>query len=205
MAMEIRGGYSGTCGGARGAGLARDRVEAEEIVVIVRVGDSDHAPEDPCCPASPDVSDHAAYDYYRSVIEKNGGTMTRHGATVLGIRGESVDGYVHDTASLPRYDDTMVVLGEDRSVRIFPMTTHPAQKTSTQAPGGAVGEIAPGSFIARPHGLHDGLPSYHLLNPDGSGDLAGWRDYNHDGVIDASEKARSEANHDTLTWILIHG
>lgn len=145
------------------------------------------------------------YQYYRSIVENNGGTMTPDGPTVLGVRGETIAGKVHDTTSSKVYDDTIIVLGNDgQSVDAFRCVTHPAQKSSVLSPGGNVGEIRPGPFIAIPNGIYHNVPSYHLLNADGSDGLPCWRDYNHDGVMEPSEKQRSEAQHDTATAILIH-
>lgn len=144
------------------------------------------------------------YAYYKAIIERSGGSMTPNGATVLGIRGEDIKGHVHDTTSVKAYDDTIIVLGADQSITAFPATTHPAQRTSSQSPGGNVGEIVPGCYIAEPHGLHNGIDSYHICNPDGSDHLPGWRDYNHDGVMDPDEKHRSETQHDNLTEVLVH-
>lgn len=157
------------------------------------------------------ATERERYDHYARIVRENGGEVCPDGRpTVLGIRGLSRDGEVHDTGSTRRYDDTFVVLTADGRVQELRGATHPGQRSSTQSPDvtgdgqGDVGMIRPGTFDVVPNGQHGGNASYHVRTTGGSGRLSGWRDTNQDGRFSDTERAASERRGDTLTGVLFH-
>jgi hypothetical protein len=133
-----------------------------------------------------------------------------HGATVIGLRGVSFEGQAHATSYVHAFDDTLVVLTSDERVVRFHASTHPFQNAAPGVPdvdgdGKAdVGMIRPGVYDASARAaLVAGQPSW-AVSHDGSGKVPGWRDTNHDGVLDADEIAAAEKRGDALTDVLFH-
>jgi len=151
------------------------------------------------------------FDHYAAIIRANGGQVCPNGQpTVLGMRGMSVDGQKHDSNSTRRYDEAFVVLTPDGRVRELPGSTHPGQTRSSMSPDvsgdgvGDVGTIRTGNYRVVPNGPHAGNASFHVLTLNGSGNLPGTRDTNHDGVFSADEQRRSAQRGDTLDGVLFH-
>lgn len=189
-------------GGARAGDLARD----DELR---RRGVSGGAL--PATLAPQGATEAERYDHYARIVRANGGQVCPNGqATVLGIRGVSLDGSAHGTTSSRRYDDTFVVLTPDGRVRELRGATHPGQNRSTMSPDadgdgvGDVGMIRPGNYQVVPNGPHAGNASYHVRTSGGSGNVPGWRDTNHDGSFSDAEREASERRGDTLSGVLFH-
>jgi hypothetical protein len=142
-------------------------------------------------------------EYYTRVVEKAGADPSA-GVTVLGIRRAG------RTEML--FDDSFVVLRAGVAV-VVAGSTHPWFTHSSSAPDvdgdgdGDVGMIRPGVYRVVPRAAAQdisGLPTFHVLNKDGSEGLPGWRDTNHDGVYDEAERTASEARGDKMTAVLFH-
>jgi hypothetical protein len=135
--------------------------------------------------------------------------------TVLGIRGRSLDGTLHDASARQVYDDTFVVLRPNGLAFALAGSTHPFQ---TRGVAGVpdvngdgvrdVGRIRPGQYLAvgrgkdRPVG---GLPAYDVVTfGERRGRVPGVRDTNQDGAWDAAEDEASSARADGLTGVLFH-
>jgi len=141
------------------------------------------------------------FDHYSDIVRRNGGTVNANGqATVLGIRGMSRDGTVHNTGSTRAYDDTFVVLKNGQAFE-YSGATHAGQNTSSLVD--SVGMIRPGNYRAAPNGPHNGAPSYHVTN-NGNNRVAGYRDTNGDGRFSDAERRASEQRGDTMGEILFH-
>jgi hypothetical protein len=136
-------------------------------------------------------------------------------ATVIGIRGLTIDGVVHETTSVRAYDDLFVVLTQDRRVLLLAGSTHPFE---TRMPTGSgvpdvdgdgvpdVGMIAAGTYLAVGRGaarLTAGLPAYDVRQGN-TGALPGFRDTDHDGTFSDAERALSLNKGHTLTSVLFH-
>jgi peptidoglycan hydrolase-like protein with peptidoglycan-binding domain len=168
--------------------------------------------------APANMNESEKFDHYANIVRANGGEVNPNGQpTVLGIRGMSRDGQVHDTGSTRRYDDTMVVLTPDGRVREFAGATHPGQNSSSSSPdvagrnggrrdgAGDVGMINTGNYQVVPNGVRNGAASYHVRDESGrSGRLDGVRDTNHDGQFSTEERNRSAQRGDQLTAVLFH-
>jgi hypothetical protein len=141
------------------------------------------------------------YQYYSNLVTQNGGTMNPNGATVLGIRGQSVDGQVHPDTFSKSYNDSFVVMQPNGTFQVLSGATHPGQAYSSMSPGGNVGELQPGNYRVDPHGPHAGNSSYQVLNQNGTDGLPTARDFNHNGQIDANEANRPAV---PLTGVLFH-
>lgn len=144
------------------------------------------------------------YEMYAAMVRRAGGEVCPNGQpTVLGLR-QGVG------SSARRYDDQFVVLTPDGHVQRFGGATHPGQNSSRASPdvtgdgAGDVGMIRPGNYRVVPNGEHAGAPSFHVRTLDGSGNLPGWRDTNHDGQFSDRERAGSESRRDTLSGVLFH-
>jgi hypothetical protein len=152
-----------------------------------------------------------AYGAYADFARANGlDPDASRGATVIGLRGVSFEGEAHATTFAHAFDDTLVVLGSDKRVLRFHASTHPFQNAAPGVPDvdgdGAVdvGMIRPGVYDASARSaLVAGQPSW-AVSHDGSGKLPGWRDTNHDGMLDDDEIAAAEERGDTLTDVLFH-
>jgi hypothetical protein len=161
--------------------------------------------------APPNATERERFDHYAAIIRANGGQVNPNGQpSVLAIRGMSRDGNQHDTTSNRRYDDTFVVLTPDGRARELRGATHPGQTRSSLSPDvngdgvGDVGMIRPGNYTVVPNGPHRGAASFHVRTENGSGNIPGWRDTNHDGAFSDAERRASERRGDTLTEILFH-
>ena len=156
----------------------------------------------------PPLHDRAFYEQIAT-----GAGVTLHGqAVVVGLRGISREGVHHDAHTAKTFDDVLAVLKADGTVVELHASTHPWFTTSTAAPDvdgdgrGDVGMIKPGRYhaVPRPGRTLAGQPTFHILTVEGSDRLPGWRDTNHDGTYDATERAASEARHDGVTAVLFH-
>jgi peptidoglycan hydrolase-like protein with peptidoglycan-binding domain len=198
-------------GTVRAGDLAQaDRTAQAKRNAPVRAGEVTLAPEG--------LSERERFDHYASIVRANGGQVNPNGQpTVLGIRGMSRDGSVHDTGSTRRYDDTMVVLTPDGRVQEFAGATHPGQNSSRSSPDvagrngggrdgqGDVGMIDPGNYQVVTNGYRNGSPSYRVKTADGSsGRIDGVRDTDHNGVFSDAERRRSAERGDQLTGVLFH-
>ena len=166
------------------------------------------------------MSQAEQHEYYRALIEANGGRMNPDGPTVLGLRGLGADGARHDGRSnLSRYDDTFVVLGTgangEPSVNTFSGSTRANQRRSGAAHGqdaqgrsvSGVAMLAPGSYdVAFSSSNYQGQwgSSYHVRTLDGADRVPAYRDTNSDGVISESERSTAEQRGVTATSILFH-
>jgi hypothetical protein len=156
----------------------------------------------------PPLHDRAFYEAIAS-----GAGVTLHGQpVVVGLRGMSREGVRHEVRTQKTFDDVLAVLKQDGTVVELHASTHPWFTTSTAAPDvdgdgrGDVGMIKPGRYhaVPRPGRLLAGEPTFHILTPDGSDRLPGWRDTNHDGIYDDGERTASDDRHDVITAVLFH-
>lgn len=160
----------------------------------------------------PSVGDPAKYPGYLRIVRAAGGDVTAGHVVVLGLRGRSMDGTLHDTHTGQVYDDTFVILKNGTALEMqgstHPWFTHSA--SSPDVDGDHVPDVAmirPGRYRAVPRpasGNIGGIPSFHVVNTSGLDGLPAWRDTKHDGSYDAAERAASEKRHDTATAILVH-
>ncbi len=157
------------------------------------------------------ASESEKYAHYANLVRQAGGQVCANGkATVLGIRGMTLDGTRHASTSSRSYDDVFVVLTPEGRCYELRGATHPGQKSSGAAPdvtrdgSGDVGTIRPGNYSVVPNGKYKGNTSYHVRTLGGSGSIPGWRDTNHDGRFTDTEKASSERRGDKLTGVLFH-
>lgn len=144
----------------------------------------------------------ADFDRYAQIARDHGVEPDGSTAVVIGLRGSGE--YVK------AFDEHFVVLSTDGTATTFHASTHPFQNSAPGVPdvdhdGKAdVGEIEPGVYDATPRSqLVAGQPSW-AVSFQGDGHLPGWRDTNHDGVLDDDERAASEKRKDTLTDVLFH-
>jgi hypothetical protein len=163
------------------------------------------------CTAGPAEDDEASsdnalggtdFDRYAQIARDNGVEVDGSTAVVIGLRNGG--NYVK------AFDESFVVLSTDGTATTFHASTHPFQNSAPGVPdvdhdGKAdVGEIKPGVYDATPRGqLVAGQPSWNV-SFQGDGHVPGWRDTNHDGVLDDDERAASEKRKDTLTDVLFH-
>lgn len=190
------------------------------------------APSDPANPenvpgqlgqvslADPRLSTAEQYDYYRDLIEANGGEINPDGATVLGLRGLGVDGQRHDgTSNVGGYDDTFVVLNRgtdgEPSVQTFQGATHANQMRSGASYGPdqngntvrGVAMLAPGNYdVNYSTGNYQGRwgAAYHVTTLDGNGYVPAYRDTNADGQISSAERTAAEQGGYQASAILFH-
>lgn len=153
-----------------------------------------------------------AYRAYAALAIEGGLTPAAGTISVLGLRGLAIDGANHATAFGHAFDDTLVVFAKDgRSVLRFAASTHPFELHGV--PGvpdvdgdrvADVGLVRPGVYdVAGRDRLIAGVASY-AVTQGGSGRLPGWRDVNHDGLLDDDERSAADRRHDSLTDILFH-
>ena len=150
------------------------------------------------------ASQQEKFNHYRNIVMQNGGQdpLTSNKPVVLGVRGVDRNGNTHETRNGRFYDDTFVVLNKNGSVTELKGSTHAGQVTSSLV--SSVGMIRSGNFDVKPNGVRagkdQGLPSWQVLTKDGSGNIPGIRDRNHDGRFQAGEVSRR----DNMTEILFH-
>lgn len=163
--------------------------------------------------AEPAALSSEAHRIYGDLAREGGAAPSPGLVTVLGLRGLSYDGEVHDTRYAHAFDDTLVVLRADGTVERFPASTHPFELDGV--PGvpdvdgdrvADVGMIRPGVYdVAGRDRTIAGAASFAVaLHATGAGKLPGWRDTDHDGVLTATERAASERRNDGLTDVLFH-
>jgi len=155
-----------------------------------------------------------AYAKWSTFADARGLRATAGRARVIGIRGRDTSGRVHPT-TVERgvFDDAVVVLTADGRAVTLAVSTHPWERGSTSSPDvdgdgkGDVGMLAPGRYLAVARGADRniaGLPTWHVLNPNGVDGLAGARNTDHDGVYSEREVAASKSRGDRLSAILFH-
>lgn len=166
--------------------------------------------------AASSLASREVYQRWAPVVTAAGATLHPHGfATVLGLRGRSVDGARHDAISRREYDDTFVVLLANRTGFVLTGSTHPFQADGVEGVpdvdgDGAldVGRIRTGQYLALGRGKNNlvaGMPGYDVVTFEGkSGRLPGVRDTNQDGVYADVEDAASAARKDGVTAVLFH-
>jgi hypothetical protein len=178
------------------------------------VADPDGAYDGTSCekcdgPGLPALHDRAFYE----AIASDAGVALGVGPIVIGLRGVARDGSYHDTHSTASFDDVIAVLPPSGSVIELAAATHPWFTTSEMSPDvdgdghRDVGMIRPGRYRAEsrpPSRDIAGQPTFHIVTVAGSDKLPGWRDTNHDGTFDDTERATSEARGDTLGAVLFH-
>jgi hypothetical protein len=163
--------------------------------------------------SAPAALSSEAYRIYGDLAREGGSSPSLGTVTVLGLRGLSSDGTVHDTRFGHAFDDTLVVLRADGSVERFPASTHPFELDGV--PGvpdvdgdhvADVGMIRPGVYdVAGRDRTIAGAASFAVtVHGSGAGKLPGWRDTDHDGLLTAEERAASEHRSDGLTDVLFH-
>ncbi len=163
--------------------------------------------------AAPTALSSDAYRIYGDLAREGGAAPSPGLVTVLGLRGLSHDGDVHDTRYAHAFDDTLVVLRADGTVERFPASTHPFELDGV--PGvpdvdgdrvADVGMIRPGVYdVAGRDRTIAGAASFAVaVHGSGAGKLPGWRDTDHDGVLTDAERASSERRGDGLTDVLFH-
>lgn len=182
------------------------------------LGDAQAEPPRAPQPASSDAgtaSDAAAAtavslaERWLAFAEKRGAAR---GDLAIGIRGRDVHGVRHATRVGAKFDDTLIVV-TGGTVTVFPVSTHPFEKTSTTVPDVTadgkrdVAMIRPGLYRAV---LRDasrnigGALTYHVLSTSGSDRIPAWRNTNQDDEYSDAEKSASVARGDYATAILFH-
>ena len=169
--------------------------------------------------ADPNMSSQEQYDYYRGIIEANGGEINADGPTVLGMRGLGTDGAYHNSAeNVGGYNDTFVVLNQGAdgqpSVQTFQGATHANQYSSGASHGPdsngntirGVAQLQPGTYdVDYATGNYDGFgAAYHVTTQNGSGYVPAYRDTNADGTISETEREAAVNGGYTATQILFH-
>jgi hypothetical protein len=101
---------------------------------------------------------------------------------------------LHRLVHAMRYDDSFVLLVAGQRPEVFCGATHAYQTFAAHSPDGGVGSIRPGTYLLR---VATEKPiQFHLLTPDGKGDIPAWRDTDHNGFISAGEmEAALNAKH----------
>jgi hypothetical protein len=152
-----------------------------------------------------------AYRAYADLATEGGGSPSHGTVTVLGLRGLSLDGTTHPTKYAHAFDDTLVVLRADGSVERFAGSTHPFERKGVPGVPDTNGDGVPDVGMIKP-GVYDvtgrdrtiaGAASYAVTQRS-SGKLPGWRDTDHDGILDDDERAVSDRRGDGLTDVLFH-
>ena len=169
--------------------------------------------------ANPDMSPQEQYEYYKGIVEANGGRLNADGPTVLGMRGLGVDGAYHDSAqNVGGYNDTFVVLNQgpdgNPSVQTFQGATHANQYSSGQSHGPdasgrtirGVAQLQPGSYdVDYATGNYQGYgAAYHVKTLNGNGMVPAFRDTNADGMISSSERNAAISGGYQASAILFH-
>lgn len=133
------------------------------------------------------------------LLGRNGMGHTLERPLLIGIRGAAPgDAETHEIHSRPSYDDSYVLVQKTTMPMLFRGATHAYQLDSRAAPDengdgrGDVGSIRPGRFVLTDT---DSQPSpiFTVALPDGSTKIPAWRDLNHDGRLDDTERDRAEA------------
>jgi hypothetical protein len=153
-----------------------------------------------------------SFDYYAGLVRAAGGIVNRDGrATVLSLRGRSVDGTAHDVVVTDADDDTFVVLSPDHTVTTLSGSTHPWQiddnyPLDVDHDGRPdVGMVKPGRYLVVSQGIDvAGAPSYYVYTEDGDYHLPAWENTDHDDRYSDEEKAASDERGDTVTDVLFH-
>ena len=196
--------------------MARRLLMVLPLLLLAAAGCASSAPEGDSTEAAeiaPSALASDAYRIYGELAREGGAAPSADSVTVLGLRGLSYDGQVHDTRYRHAFDDTLVVLRADGTVERFAASTHPFE--SDGVPGvpdvdgdrvADVGMIRPGVYdVAGRDRTIAGAASFAVTRHDtGAGKLPGWRDTDHDGVLTAGERAASEERRDGLTDVLFH-
>lgn len=150
------------------------------------------------------MNEREKYDYYANLIKERGGSVNADGKpTVLGIRGQDIQGNKHDTTSARSYNDVFVVLTPDKRVLELKGSTHSGQVTTSLV--SHVGRINEGNYkVSGSIGDKYGKPKFHVTTLGGSGNLAAVRDLNDDGRFSAEEKRIARQRGTTQDSILFH-
>jgi hypothetical protein len=158
--------------------------------------------------------DIVAGDEWTELARRSGLVRTKGRGIVIGVRGRSLDGTLHEVTSQHAFDDLAVVLPADGGPSVFlEASTHPFEREGVagvpdvdQDGARDVGMIRPGRYLAKGRGarLTGGHPAFDVTTPEGSGALPGIRDTNHDGVFSAEEDDASTRRGDRITAILFH-
>ncbi|MCA9779048.1 MAG: hypothetical protein KC800_20105, partial [Candidatus Eremiobacteraeota bacterium] len=169
--------------------------------------------------ADPNMSPQEQFEYYKGIVEANGGHLNADGPTVLGMRGLGVDGAYHDSAeNVGGYNDTFVVLNQgadgNPSVQTFQGATHANQYSSGQSHGPdasgrtirGVAQLQPGSYdVDYATGNYGGYgAAYHVKTLNGNGLVPAFRDTNADGMISSSERNAALSGGYQASAILFH-
>ena len=156
------------------------------------------------------------YELWAKVVRDAGSPLHRNGrATVVGLRGTSLDGERHAVSSFRAYDDLLVVLRADGTVLRLPLSTHPFERKGVSGVPDVdgdgsrdVGMIRPGLYEATGRGDGRFIAGHAAFDvrvaASGPRLLPGFRDTNHDGVFDEIERAASVARSDVLSAVLFH-
>ena len=154
-----------------------------------------------------------SFETYAAIATARGVTLSTTKPTVIGLRGLSLAGELHDTQASETFDDTIVVLTPDQHVIELAGSTHPWRKASSSVPdangdgAGDVGMLRPGTYSIVPRDASQDIlrqATFHVRTVAGSGNVPTWRDTDHDGVVSAAERAASEARGDLMSAVLFH-
>jgi peptidoglycan hydrolase-like protein with peptidoglycan-binding domain len=150
------------------------------------------------------MSEREKFDYYSNIVKQAGGQVNADGKpTVLGIRGQDINGNKHDTTSARAYNDTFVVLTPDKRVLELKGSTHSGQVTTSLV--NHVGRINEGNYsVSGSIGDKYGKPKFHVKTLGGSGNIPAVRDLNDDGRFSANEKQAARQRGTTQDAILFH-
>lgn len=170
------------------------------------------------------ATDEELYAFYANIARQNGnlhplGPNGQPLPTVVGLRGVDLQGRIHPTENRRSpergqeggYDDTLIVLQPDGTIRRMAFSSHPFQNNSRLSPDvdrdgrGDVGTIRPGEYYARAGFSHAGDSAWSVrrqtetVGPDGlprvaPGDdhIPAWRDTDHDFKLSPAERTGSE-------------
>jgi hypothetical protein len=154
-----------------------------------------------------------SYEAYAAIAAAHGVTLSTTKPTVLGLRGMSLAGELHDTQASETFDDTLVVLTPDHRAIELAGSTHPWRKGSSSVPdangdgAGDVGMLRPGVYSIVPRDASQDIlrqATFHVRTLAGNGYVPAWRDTDHDGVVSAAERATSESRGDLMSAVLFH-
>jgi hypothetical protein len=160
------------------------------------------------------IAGTAEHEAWAAFIRNNGGHVhPGRMATVVSLRGFSVERTRHEVRSERVWNELFVILTTDGRAVLLSGSTHPWEAASKSAPDANadgvpdVGMVRPGEYLARGRGtarLTGGLPAYEVMSTAGSGFIPSYRDTNHDGTFDSQEVARSKERGDRMSSVLFH-
>jgi hypothetical protein len=183
-----------------------------------RIGDLVSPPPIALAPANASAAEK--YAHYERILAARGFAVDPSGPTVVALRGMNAKGNVHESTSVARYDDTMVVLNRDAQGN--PQVTSFAGSTHAGSPHAAVGGkvgvkdvnddgkadvgmLTAGEYLlVRRSADHNGAEAWDVRTVQGYGSVPGTRDLNQDGKYSEMEKHLSSMAFHKMDGVMIH-